>query len=216
MPIIAKHIERDEKEERLYRLRHSAAHLMAEAVQQLWPGTKLAFGPPIQDGFYYDFETEHRFSDEDLKRIEQKMEELRKEKAEFVCKPVSKPEALKLFTDLGEKLKAEHVETLPADEITLYESGGFVDLCAGPHVENTGEIKHFKLLNVSGAYWRGDEHREQLQRIYGTAWESKDELKDYLRRVEEAKKRDHRILGKDLRLFDFPELAGPGLPFYLP
>jgi threonyl-tRNA synthetase len=216
MPIIAKHTERDEREERLYRIRHSAAHLMAEAVQDLWPGTKLAFGPPIQDGFYYDFDTEHRFSDDDLKAIEKKMQELRKHKAEFICEPISKDEALKLFTDLGEKLKAEHVETLPEGEITLYRDGGFVDLCAGPHVENTGEIKHFKLLNVSGSYWRGDEHREQLQRIYGTAWETKDELKDYLRRVEEAKKRDHRVLGRELELFEFPELAGPGLPFYLP
>lgn len=216
MPIIAKQTERDEQAERLHRLRHSAAHLMAQAVQALFPGTKLAFGPPIEDGFYYDFDTEHRFTDEDLARIEKKMEELRLGKAPFVVKHVSKDEALALFSSQGEKLKVEHIETLPVGGITVYESGGFIDLCAGPHVEHTGEIKHFKLLSTSGSYWRGDEHREALQRIYGTAWETKDELKAYLRRVEEAKKRDHRVLGKELRLFEFPELAGPGLPFYLP
>jgi len=216
MPIIAKHTERDEREERLYRLRHSAAHLMAEAVQALYPDAHLAFGPPIEDGFYYDFDTEHKFSDDDLQAIEKKMEELRLKKSPFVCEPIAKDDALELFRSLGERLKAEHVEHLPADSITLYRDGEFVDLCAGPHVDNTGEIKHFKLLNVSGAYWRGDEKREQLQRIYGTAWETRDELKAYLKRVEEAKKRDHRVLGKQLRLFEFPEAAGPGLPFYLP
>ncbi len=216
MPIIAKHIDLDEKEQRLHRLRHSAAHLLAEAVQDLFPGTKLAFGPAIEDGFYYDFDTERKFSEEDFKQIERRMEELRREKAPFVREEISQAEAHKLFAGLGEKLKAEHVETLPDGAITLYRSGKFVDLCAGPHVENTGEIKHFKLLSTSGAYWRGDEKREQLQRIYGTAWETKDELQAYLRRVEEAKKRDHRTLGKQLGLFEFPELAGPGLPFYLP
>ena len=216
MPIIAKHSELDEKEQFLHRLRHSAAHLMAEAVQDLFPGTKLAFGPAIEDGFYYDFDTDHKFSEEDFKKIERRMEELRKEKAPFVREEISQADALRLFQGQDEKLKAEHVETLPDGAITLYKSGKFVDLCAGPHVENTGDIKHFKLLSTSGAYWRGDEHREQLQRIYGTAWETKDELKDYLRRVEEAKKRDHRTLGKQLGLFEFPELAGPGLPFYLP
>jgi threonyl-tRNA synthetase len=216
MPIVAKEKEKTEKYERLYRLRHSAAHLMAEAVQQLWPGTKLAFGPPIENGFYYDFDTEYKFSDDDLEQIERKMEELRKEKAEFICQPVTKEDALKLFREMGEKLKAEHVETLPEGEITLYRDGEFIDLCAGPHVENTSEIKHFKLLSTSGAYWRGDERREQLQRIYGTAWETRDELKQHLKQVEEAKKRDHRVLGKQLGLFEFPEPAGPGLPFYLP
>lgn len=216
MPIIAKHIERDEKSERLHRLRHSAAHLMAEAVQDLWPGTKLAFGPAIEDGFYYDFDTEHRFSDEDLRAIEQRMEELRREKQPFVRSEISKSQAHEFFAELGERLKAEHVETLEDGKITLYTSGKFVDLCAGPHVEHSGEIKHFRLLSIAGAYWRGDEHRDQLQRIYGTAWESEQELKDYLRRIEELKKRDHRILGKELGLFEFPELAGPGLPFYLP
>ena len=216
MPIIAKHTERDEKEERLYRLRHSAAHLMAEAVQQLFPDTKLAFGPPIEDGFYYDFDTDHHFSEEDLSAIEKKMDELRKAKVPFVCEPIAKDDALELFRSMGERLKAEHVGTLPDGEITLYRDGDFVDLCAGPHVDNTGEIKHFKLLSVSGAYWRGDEKREQLQRIYGTAWETRDELKAHLKRVEDAKRRDHRALGKQLGLFEFPEAAGPGLPFYLP
>ncbi|MDQ3022947.1 MAG: threonine--tRNA ligase [bacterium] len=216
MPIIAKKQERSERDERLYRIRHSFAHLMAEAVQSLWPGTRLAFGPPIEDGFYYDFLIDHRFSEDDLKKIEDKMKELRKKNAAFVCEPVAKDEALRLFNGMGEYLKAEHVETLPPDAITLYRDGDFVDLCAGPHVESTGELKHFKLLTASGSYWRGDEKRESLQRIYGTAWDTQDELKDYLRRLEEAKKRDHRVLGKELRLFEFPELAGPGLPFYLP
>ncbi len=216
MPIIAKRKELDEKGERLHRIRHSAAHLMAEAVQDLWPATKLAFGPAIEDGFYYDFDIDHRFSDEDLRAIEKRMEELRREKQPFVRSDIAKDEALKFFESRGERLKAEHVGTLEDGSITLYNSGKFVDLCAGPHVEHTGEIKHYKLLSIAGAYWRGDEHRDQLQRIYGTAWESEQELKDYLRRIEEAKKRDHRILGKELRLFDFPELAGPGLPFYLP
>jgi threonyl-tRNA synthetase len=189
---------------------------MAEAVQELFPGTHLAFGPAIADGFYYDFDTEHRFTEQDLKKVEKKMQELRRQKAVFERKEINKAAALELFQGLGERLKAEHVETLEDGTITLYESGKFTDLCAGPHVENTGEIKHFKLTSLSGAYWRGDEKREQLQRIYGTAWETKDELHGYLKRVEEAKKRDHRVLGKELGLFEFPELAGPGLPFYLP
>ncbi len=216
MPIIAKSTERTDKQERLYRIRHSTAHLMAEAVQKLWPGTKLAFGPPVDDGFYYDFDTEHRFSDEDLKKIEKTMRDLAKKKAKFVRKEIAKDEAIRLFEGQGEKLKAEHVASLTDGEITLYESGGFVDLCAGPHVESTADLKHFKLTSVSGSYWHGDENRERLQRIYGTAWENKDELQDHLKRIEEAKKRDHRTLGKELRLFEFPELAGPGLPFYLP
>jgi len=216
MPIIAKDKKRSEQEEQLHKLRHSAAHLMAEAVQDLWPEAKLAFGPPVTDGFYYDFDIEHRFSEEDLRKIEKRMEELRKDKQPFVREDISKGDALTLFNERSERLKAEHVETLPDGEITLYRSGKFVDLCAGPHVENTGEIKHFKLLSASGSYWRGDENREQLQRIYGTVWESKDELKAYLKRVEDAKQRDHRILGKELRLVEFPEEAGPGLPFYLP
>ena len=216
MPIIAKHKELDEKGERLHRLRHSAAHLMAEAVQDLWPGAKLAFGPAIEDGFYYDFDIDHRFSEDDLRTIEKRMEELKRDKQPFVRSEISKDDALAFFTKRGERLKAEHVETLADGGITLYTSGKFVDLCAGPHVDHAGLIKHFKLLSAAGSYWRGDEHREQLQRIYGTAWESEAELKDHLRRVEEAKQRDHRVLGRELRLFEFPELAGPGLPFYLP
>ena len=216
MPIIARETERSEHRERLLRLRHSAAHLMAEAVQNLYPGVRLAFGPAIEDGFYYDFDTEHRFTEEDLRQIEAKMRELRKRQAPFVRREISKADALKLFQEKGERLKAEHVATLDDGTITLYESGDFVDLCAGPHVEHTGQIEHFKLMSASGSYWRGDENREQLQRIYGTAWESRQDLEGYLKRVEEAKKRDHRVLGRELRLFEFPELAGAGLPFYLP
>ena len=216
MPIIAKQKEKDERDERLHRLRHSAAHLMAEAVVELYPEAKLAFGPAIEDGFYYDFDIEHRFSEDDLRAIEKRMAEIRKRNERFVRSEISKGEAVKFFVSRGEKLKAEHVGTLADGAITLYTDGMFVDLCAGPHCESTGEIKHFRLLTSSGAYWRGDEHRERLQRIYGTAWESEAELKDYLKRIEEAKKRDHRQLGKDLRLFEFPEQAGAGLPFYLP
>ena len=217
MPIVAKKSVQSEKEQRLYTLRHSTAHLMAQAVQALFPGTKLGFGPPIADGFYYDFDTEHRFSDKDLKAIKKEMLRLRKkEKAAFERVEISKTDALALFEGQGEALKAEHVQSLEDGTITLYKSGEFVDLCAGPHVESTTELGSFALLSVSGAYWKGDENREQLQRIYGTAWETKDELNDYLRRLEEAKKRDHRVLGKQLELFAFPELAGPGLPFYLP
>ncbi len=217
MPIIAKQIEQTEKEERLHRLRHSAAHLMAQAVQSLFPGTKLGFGPAIKDGFYYDFDTEHRFSDKDLKAIKKEMLKLRKkQKASFERSEITKAEALELFQGQDERLKAEHVESLEDGTITLYTSGDFVDLCAGPHVDKTTDIQHFALTSVSGAYWKGDENREQLQRIYGTAWETKQELQDYVHRVQEAKKRDHRVLGKQLELFAFPELAGPGLPFYLP
>ena len=217
MPIVAKKSVQSDKEQRLWTLRHSTAHLMAHAVQSLFPGTKLGFGPPIVDGFYYDFDTEHRFSDKDLKAIKKEMLKLRKkEKAAFERIEISKAEAIELFEGQGEALKAEHVRTLEDGTITLYKSGGFVDLCAGPHVETTTELGSFALLSVSGAYWKGDENREQLQRIYGTAWETKDELQEYLRRLEEAKKRDHRVIGKQLELFAFPELAGPGLPFYLP
>lgn len=216
MPIIAKTTQQDEVQQHLYCIRHSTAHLMAQAVQQLWPDAKLAFGPPVEDGFYYDFEISHRFTTEDLNKIERKMRELAKRKAPFVRKEISQREAMDLFLSTGEKLKAEHVQTLTDGQITLYESGGFVDLCAGPHVQDTSELEHFKLTSVSGSYWRGDEKRERLQRIYGTAWATKSQLDEYLTRLEEAKKRDHRIIGRDLRLFDFPDMAGAGLPFYLP
>ncbi len=217
MPIVAKKSAQSDKEQRLWTLRHSTAHLMAQAVQSLFPGTRLGFGPPITDGFYYDFDTEHRFSDKDLTDIKKEMLRLRKkDKATFERIEISQAEAIALFESQGEALKAEHVRTLEDGTITLYKSGDFVDLCAGPHLESTTEIQHFALLSVSGAYWKGDENREQLQRIYGTAWETKQELQDYLSRIEEAKKRDHRVLGKQLDLFAFPELAGPGLPFYLP
>ncbi|MFH1464305.1 MAG: threonine--tRNA ligase [Pseudomonadota bacterium] len=216
MPIVAKQTVETEKEQLLHRIRHSTAHLMAEAVQALFPGTHLGFGPAIADGFYYDFDTEHRFTEEDLKAIELKMREISKQGAAFERMEIGKAEALALFAGQDEKLKAEHVETLTDGTITLYQSGAFTDLCAGPHVATTRDLGHFKLTAVSGAYWRGDENREQLQRIYGTAWETRDELKEHLRRLEEAKKRDHRVLGKQLDLFAFPELAGPGLPFYLP
>jgi threonyl-tRNA synthetase len=216
MPIVAKQTVETARELRLHTIRHSTAHLMAEAVQALFPGTRLGFGPAIADGFFYDFDTEHRFTEEDLSAIEEKMREIARLGAAFERVEISKAAALALFSGQREKLKAEHVETLHDGTITLYRSGAFTDLCAGPHVATARELQHFKLTAVSGAYWRGDERREQLQRIYGTAWETRDELKEHLRKLEEAKKRDHRVLGKQLELFAFPELAGPGLPFYLP
>ncbi|ACY17250.1 threonine--tRNA ligase [Haliangium ochraceum] len=216
MPILTRHSEASEAEEQLHRIRHSTAHLMAAAVCTLWPDTKLAFGPPTGDGFYYDFLTEHRFSEQDFKAITKKMRELIKRDERFERREISKADALKLFEGQGEMLKAEHVGKLTDGEISLYETGEFVDLCSGPHVDSTRDLGHFKLTAVSSSYWLGDETREGLQRIYGTAWRTKEELKEHLRRLEEAKRRDHRVLGRDLKLFNFPELAGPGLPFYLP
>ncbi|MCD6283247.1 threonine--tRNA ligase [bacterium] len=217
MPVIAKRDVDHEEDSRLHALRHSASHLMAQAVLELFPGTKLAIGPPIEDGFYYDFDTEHRFTPEDLPKIEERMREIAKKKAPFERIEKSREDAEAFLREHDETYKLELLEGIPADEkVTFYESGGFIDLCAGPHIDNAGEIRHFKLLKIAGAYWRGDEKRQMLQRIYGTAWENAEELEAYLKRVEEAERRDHRKLGPELDLFHFYDEAGPGLPFYSP
>ena len=192
-------------------LRHSTSHVLAAAVQNLFPGTKLAIGPSIEEGFYYDFDTKHKFTPEDLEKIEKEMEEIVKQNLFFVRKEITKSDAKKLFSK--EKYKLELIDELEDKKISIYTTGKFVDLCKGPHVESTKEIKAFKLLKVSGAYCRGDAKKAQLQRIYGTAFSDKKELKVYLFQLEEAQKRDHRKLGKELDLFSFHEEA-PGMPFF--
>ncbi|HXF96938.1 MAG TPA: threonine--tRNA ligase [Gemmatimonadales bacterium] len=196
-------------------LRHSCAHVLATAVRQLFPHAKIGFGPPIEDGFYYDFEVPRPFTPEDLERIEAAMHEVVRADYPFVREEVSREEARRRFAD--DPLKLERLEELGDDEvISVYTDGPFVDLCRGPHVPSTGRIRHFKLLHAAGAYWRGDERRQMLQRIYGTAWFSKDELDAYLRRLEEARRRDHRVIGKQLDLFSIQEDVGPGLIFWHP
>lgn len=196
-------------------IRHSAAHIMAHAVQDLFPGVKFGIGPAIKDGFYYDFDLEHPISADDFDKIEARMKELIKEKLPFEHSEMPKDEALKFFKERGEVYKCELIENLDADTVSIYKTGEFVDLCKGPHIEHTGRIKAFKLLSVAGAYWRGDEKNKMLQRIYAAAFIDKKELKSYLFRLEEAKKRDHRVLGKELELFSFHEEA-PGVPFFHP
>jgi len=200
-------------------LRHSAAHIMAAAVVDLFPETKIAIGPATDEGFYYDFDRPAPFTPEDLEKIEQRMREIVKENAAFTRIPKSREDedALAFFTSKQEKYKVELINALPAgEEITLYESGKFVDLCRGPHAASTGQVQHFKLLSIAGAYWRGDSEREQLQRIYGTAFFTQQELDDHLKKIEEAKKRDHRRLGKDLKLFSIHESVGGGLVHWHP
>jgi threonyl-tRNA synthetase len=196
-------------------LRHSAAHVLATAVRQLFPKAGIGFGPPIEDGFYYDFEVPTPFTPEDMERIEAKMREVATADHPFVREEVSREAARARFVD--DPLKLERIDDLGDNEIiSVYTDGPFVDLCRGPHVASTSKVKHFKLLHGAGAYWRGDERRQMLQRIYGTAWFSKDDLDAYLRRLEEAKKRDHRVIGKQLDLFSIQEDVGPGLIFWHP
>ena len=196
-------------------LRHSSAHVLATAVRQLFPHAKIGFGPPIEDGFYYDFEVPTPFTPDDLEQIEAKMKEVAAADYPFVREEVSRAEAKKRFTD--DPLKLERIDDLGENEtISVYTDGPFVDLCRGPHVGSTGRIKHVKLLHAAGAYWRGDERRQMLQRIYGTAWFSKEDLEAYLHRLEEAKKRDHRVIGKQLDLYSIQEDVGPGLIFWHP
>ena len=197
------------------RMRHSAAHVMADVVKDLYPEAKLAIGPPTEDGFYYDFLMETPFSDADLKKIEKQMRRVINKKLPFVFAEYSREEMLEMNKD--EPLKLEIISGIPEDEIiTTYTHGSFEDLCAGPHVDSTGDIIAFKLLNVAGAYWRGDESNVMLQRIYGTAWESKEALDGHLNKLEEARKRDHRTLGNDLDLFSIHEEIGPGLILWHP
>ncbi len=196
---------------------HSSAHLMAEALEALYPGTKFGIGPAIETGFYYDVDFGDReFSSDDFKQIEDKMLELARKKSEFLRKPVSKQDAQTYFTDKGDEYKLDLIKDLADGSITLYSQGDFTDLCRGPHIPNTGFIKAVKLTNVAGAYWRGDESRKQLTRIYGVTFPKQSELADYLKMIEEAKKRDHRKLGKELELFAFSERVGMGLPLWLP
>jgi len=198
----------------LYKMRHSAAHVMAEAVLTVVPEAKLAIGPPIENGFYYDFDLPRALTPEDLARFEELMSQRITANDPFVGEVITYEQARELFSDQPYKL--ELVEQHRHEEITLYRDGPFVDLCRGPHVERTGQIKAFKLTSVAGAYWRGDEKRPMLQRIYGTAWPSTEELEAHLQRIEEAKRRDHRKLGRELGLFVLSEAVGPGLPLFLP
>lgn len=199
--------------EELHILRHSVSHVMAMAVKRLYPDVKLAIGPATNDGFYYDFDFSTPISDQDLKAIEKEMKLIIKKKYKFVRKEVSKSDALAVMNESEEIYKVELINELDDANISFYENEGFVDLCKGPHIEHTGRIKAFKLLKVAGAYWRGDEKNKMLQRIYGTAFFTKDELVEHLNLIEEAKKRDHRKLGRELDLFSFQD-AGPGFPFW--
>ena len=198
-------------------LLHSTAHLMAQAVKELFPHAKVTIGPTIENGFYYDFDLDVPFSEELLKKIEIKMKELAKAGQEIIRHEVSTSKAVEIFEEIDESYKVEIVEQInPEDTITMYKQTGFTDLCRGPHVSNTSKIKYFKLLSTSGAYWRGNENNKMLQRIYGTVFSTKDALKTHLHNLEEAKKRDHRKLGKELKLFAFDDEIGPGLPLWLP
>jgi len=197
---------------------HSSAHLMAEALEALYPGVKLGIGPAIENGFYYDVDLggERKLTSEDLPAIQAKMVELAKRDVPYVRKDVTKSDAIAYFTEKQDPYKLELLENLPDGEITFYEQGEFTDLCRGPHIPSTGAIKAIKLMSVAGAYWRGDEKRAQMTRIYGITFPKKSELEEYLTRLEEAKKRDHRKLGKELELFTFSEKVGMGLPLWLP
>ena len=207
--------------EALHSLRHTASHIMAQAIKHLYGGAdgknvKLAIGPAIDTGFYYDIDMEKKITDEDLAEIEREMKNIVKQNLKLERSTLSRADALKKFSDEGETYKVELIEALPEDaEISLFTQGDFTDLCAGPHVQSTGKVKAFKLMSIAGAYWRGDEKNKMLQRIYGTAFENKDELKDYLHMLEEAARRDHRKLGKELDLFSLHD-EGPGFPFFHP
>ena len=196
---------------------HSSAHLMAEAIEQLYPGVKFGIGPDIENGFYYDIDFQgYTITEEDLKKIEDRMLALAREKQTYKRREVSKADALDYFTKKGDPYKIELINDLTDGEITFYESGTFTDLCRGPHLPDTGFIKAVKLLNIAGAYWRGDEKRQMLTRIYGITFPKQKDLEEYLVLLEEAKKRDHRLLGRELELFTFSQKVGAGLPLWLP
>lgn len=197
-------------------LRHSTSHLMAHAVKELYPEAKVAIGPSIESGFYYDFDYDPGFTDEDLIKIEEKMRELAKQDIPIERRVIKKADALKMFKDAGEIYKVELLENIDDDEVSIYTQGGFTDLCRGPHLSSTGKIKAFKLLNIAGAYWRGDEKNRMLTRIYGTAFPDKASLDNYLNFLEEVKKRDHRRLGRELDLFSISDEVGAGLVIYHP
>ena len=219
----AKHdVQRKTLEERnqmsdLERLRHSCAHVLATAVLRLWPDARLDIGPPTVEGFYYDFDLEHRFSPEDFETIEAEMKKVTKENQTFERSTKTREEAKAYYAERGQNFKVERVDDIPeGEEISFYQNGEFVDLCAGPHVMRTGNIKAFKLLRVAAAYYRGNEKNPQLQRIYGTAFKNKTQLNDWLEAQEEARKRDHRKIGREMHLFAFDDDVGPGLPLWLP
>ena len=219
----AKHdVQRKTLEERnqmsdLERLRHSCAHVLATAVLRLWPDVRLDIGPPTAEGFYYDFDLEHRFSPEDFETIEAEMKKVTKENQTFERSTKTREEAKAYYAERGQNFKVERVDDIPeGEEISFYQNGEFVDLCAGPHVMRTGNIKAFKLLRVAAAYYRGNEKNPQLQRIYGTAFKNKTQLNDWLEAQEEARKRDHRKIGREMQLFAFDDDVGPGLPLWLP
>jgi threonyl-tRNA synthetase len=199
-------------------LRHSISHVMAQAVQDVFPGAKVSIGPAIEDGFYYDFEYKDTFTTEDFEKIEKRMREIVADNHPFIREEISREDAASLFARRDENYKVELINDLPADvkTVSLYKQGDYIDLCRGPHIPQTGMIKAFKLLSVAGAYWRGDERNKMLQRIYGTGFSDEEALNDYLRLIEEAKKRDHRRLGKELDLFQVNEEAGPGLIIFHP
>jgi threonyl-tRNA synthetase len=198
-------------------LLHSTAHLMAQAVKKLWPDSQMTIGPVIENRFYYDFDIAGTFSDQDLSDIEDEMRNITKKNYEVLRHDLHRDDAIKIFSDLNENYKVEIINDIESsDQISAYKQGDFIDLCRGPHVPFTGNIKYFKLLTTSGAYWRGDENNKMLQRIYGTVFSSKSKLKDYLYFLEESKKRDHRKIGKELEIFTFDDEVGPGLPLWLP
>ena len=206
----------NETEDALHVIRHTAAHVLAQAVKRLYPETKLSIGPAIDDGFYYDFDRDGGFTPEDLPKLEAEMKKIVKENLKLETYILPRQEAIDFLKSKGEDYKVQLVEDLPEDApISFYKQGEFVDLCAGPHALYTKAVKAFKLTSIAGAYWRGDEHNKMLTRIYGTAWESKEDLEKYLTMLEEAKKRDHRRLGKELGIFTISE-EGPGFPFFLP
>ena len=206
--------EQAQQDDRLYAMRHSAAHIMAEAVLELMPGAKLAIGPPIEHGFYYDFELPESLTKEDLAKIDRRMRRTMKRNFAFEHSEISKEEARKMFADQAYKL--ELIDGIEDDKVSLYTHNKFVDLCEGPHVERTGKVGAFKLTNIAGAYWRGDENNTMLQRIYGVLFETQEELDAHLERVEDARRRDHRRLGRELELFTTHEDIGAGLPLWLP
>lgn len=211
-------VERSEKQQRkdkLYRIRHSAAHIMAQAVVEIFPDAKMAIGPPIADGFYYDFDLPRALTPEDLEDIEKRMKRIVKGNHKFLHSTMSREEAHAFFAERDQDYKLELIDGIPDEEMSIYQQDTFIDLCRGPHVARTKQCKHFKLLKIAGAYWRGDSDRPMLQRIYGTAWSKKDELVAYLEMLEEAKRRDHRRVGKELDLFSFHNYS-PGAVFWHP
>ncbi len=207
-------LEQMTKEDRLHRMRHSAAHIMAEAVLELFPGAKFAIGPPIEHGFYYDFDLPRSLTPDDLETIDARMRRTIEADYPFVHRDISKDEARRLFAD--QPFKLELIDGIEGDVVSLYQHGAFTDLCEGPHVERTGQVGAYKLTSVAGAYWRGDERRPMLQRIYGALFETPEELEAYLARLEEAQRRDHRRLGRELDLISFHEEYGPGLVYWHP